>query len=327
MPWLTPQSLDPEADAELRTFVGGLAERLDDPALDRNDVVRDVLAQAMHGLPWDALRGDAPMAAFALDPRNVTLEAEHYIATDREAFLRVKPLLWLWKSLDQTPLGQSVTSGLAIREVLAQRIFKRAGRNLKIFQNVEVSVGYNIEAGNDVVIHRHVFLDDIGGIELHDGASLSDYANVYSHTHDVRESPDVTLKRTVIGRGVRIAYHATVLAGTVLSDDSMLGAFALATHDLDPHVVGLGIPAKPRVWKERAGDPRWRAIRVDAGLRPPPEEVRANPEFAGTDADANPNAPARWAREAEASASDPSSGAREDAGREAAVDRDASPSS
>jgi acetyltransferase-like isoleucine patch superfamily enzyme len=281
MPWLLPRPLAPEADATLTRFIGDLAERLDDPAQDRNAVVRETLAEVLYGAPYPELLERAPMAAFALDPRNIRFEAEHYVATDPEKFARVKPLLWLWKSLDLTPLGQSVESGVRIRRMLAERIFRRAGKNLKIFQNVEVSVGYNIEAGDDVVIHRYVLIDDIGGVILHDGASLSDFANVYSHTHDPLESADVTLKETVIGRGVRVAYHATVLAGTVLSDDSMLGAFALATRDFDPHVIGMGIPAKPRVWKERAGDPAFRELAVDARRYPKAPAVRANPDFAG----------------------------------------------
>ena len=279
MPWLVPTPLPPESARELSRLVGGLAERLDDPTAERADIVRDTLAELLHGRTHGELAEAAPLAAFALDPRNVTFEAERYVVTDRERFAEVKPLLWLWKSLDATPLGQSLDSGLALRAMLAERVFARAGRNLKIFQNVEVSVGYNIEVGDDVTIHRHVFIDDIGGVELHDGASLSDYVNVYSHTHDVLESADVRLLRTVIGRGVRVAYHATVLAGTTLSDDSMLGAFALATRDLEPHVIGLGIPAKPRIWKERMGDPRFRMLEVDSTTRGPPREIRANPDF------------------------------------------------
>jgi acetyltransferase-like isoleucine patch superfamily enzyme len=280
MPWLIPKALPDGADGQLHRFLGQLEERLDDPAIDRNVVVRDTLAGVMHGRPFEELAEDAPMAAFSLDPRNITFEAEHYVATDLRRFERVKPLLWLWKCLDLTPVGQSLASGIPLRRLLAERIFARAGRNLKIFQNVEVSVGYNIEAGDDIVIHRNVLIDDIGGIELHDGCSISDYANIYSHTHDILEAGDVRLQRTVIGRGVRVAYHATVLSGTVLSDDSMLGALALATRDLAPHVIGLGIPAKPRVWKERRGDPAFARLEVDASQYPRTPEIRANPDFA-----------------------------------------------
>jgi galactoside O-acetyltransferase len=279
VPWLLKVPLPSASERQFATFLGELAERLDDPSLDRNETVRELLAEVMYGRGYTELAGAAPMAAFSLDPRNTQFEAEQYVATDRERFAAVKPLLWLWKCLDLTPLGQSFATGLPLRRTLAERTFACVGRNLKIFQNVEVSVGYNIEAGDDVVIHRNAFIDDIGGVELHDGASLSDYVNVYSHTHDLLQPSDVILKRTVIGQGVRIAYHATVLAGTVLSDDSMLGAMALATRDLEPHVVGLGIPAKPRVWKEREGDPRFRDLEIDVRQRPRDPEVRGNPDF------------------------------------------------
>ena len=280
MPWLLSRSLPPEAERSLTQFVGELAEKLDDPALDRNDVVREVLAEVMHARSYGELAETAPLAALALDPRNVTFESEYYLITDHTKFARVKPLLWLWKSLDLTPLGQSVASGLALRRMLAERVFARAGKNLKIFQNVEVSLGYNVEVGNDVVIHRNVLIDDLGGVIVHDGASISDYANIYSHTHDVLDSPDVTLKQTVIGRGVRVAYHATVLAGAVLSDDSMMGAMSLVTRDFEPHVIGLGIPAKPRIWKEREGDPAFKNLVVDSRTYPKVPEVRANPDYA-----------------------------------------------
>jgi acetyltransferase-like isoleucine patch superfamily enzyme len=279
VPWLLKIPLPTDSERQFAGFLGELTDRLDDPSIDHSDTVRDLLAEVMHGRSFAELAESAPMAAFSLDPRNVQFEAEQYAVTDRKRFAPVKPLLWLWKCLDATPLGQNFATGLPLRRMLAERTFASAGRNLKIFQNVEVSVGYNIEAGDDVVIHRNVFIDDIGGVEIHDGASLADYVNVYSHTHDLLQPADVILKRTVIGRGVRIAYHATVLAGTVLSDDSMLGAMALATRDLEPHVVGLGIPAKPRVWKEREGDPLFRELEVDARQRAPAPEVRGNPDF------------------------------------------------
>ena len=285
MPWLVDRPLPPDAARDLDRFVAELSERLDDPTTDNNGVARNVLASLIYGCTFAELMKRQPLAAFALDPRNITFEAEYYVVTDRAKFARVKPLLWLWKCLDGTPLGQSVASGVALRRVLAERIFARAGENLKIFQNVEVSVGYNLEVGDDVTIHRNVFIDDIGGVVLHDHVSLSDYANVYSHTHDILNGPDVTLKQTVIGRGVRVAYHATVLAGTVLSDDSMLGAFALATRDFEPHVIGLGLPAKPRVWKERAGDPAFDTLAVDARSYPKKSDIRANPDYADSDYD------------------------------------------
>ncbi|HEY1953270.1 MAG TPA: hypothetical protein VGG76_10755, partial [Gemmatimonadaceae bacterium] len=107
------------------------------------------------------------LALSSLDPRNVTLEPEYYAECDDARFQKVKPLLWLWYSFDRTPLGgQNVELGVQLRRLLAPHIFKRCGENFKAFQHVEFSFGYNMEVGDNVVVHRHVLLDDRGGISL-----------------------------------------------------------------------------------------------------------------------------------------------------------------
>ena len=90
---------------------------------------------------------------------------------------------------------------------------------------MEFSFGYNLEVGDDVVVHRHVLLDDRGGITLGDRVSISDYANIYSHTHSIVEQKDVTNARTVLEDDVRITYHATVLAGVRVGRNAMVGAW------------------------------------------------------------------------------------------------------
>ena len=70
-----------------------------------------------------------------------------------------------------------------------------------------------MEVGDNVVVHRHVLLDDRGGITLGNRVSISDYANIYSHTHSIVDQREVTNARTVLEDDVRITYHATVLAG------------------------------------------------------------------------------------------------------------------
>jgi acetyltransferase-like isoleucine patch superfamily enzyme len=181
----------------------------------------------------------------ALDPRNVTLEPEYYNEVDVEKFSRVKPLLWLWYSFDRSPAGgQNVDLGVKLRRLLAPRIFARCGKNFKCFQHVEFSFGYNLEVGDDVVVHRHVLLDDRGGLTLGDRVSVSDYANIYSHTHSIVDQKDVTNERTILEDDVRITYHATVLAGTRVGRNGMVGALALATKDVKPFHVNVGIPAK-----------------------------------------------------------------------------------
>lgn len=235
-------------DAEVQAWLDSIEQALDDPATDRNELCRDILTDLL----YPEIRGrhvsDLPMATrlavMQLDPRNVTLEPEYYAETDLEAYGRVKPLLWLWEGFDRSPLGENVDVGIRFRRLLASRIFRRCGSNFKAFHQVKFSFGYNMEVGDNVVVHREVLLDDRGGIQIGDGASISDYVNIYSHSHDIVDGREVFTPTTVIGAGARITYHATILSGVTVAPDSMVGAGSMLTRSTEPHTVWVGVPAR-----------------------------------------------------------------------------------
>jgi acetyltransferase-like isoleucine patch superfamily enzyme len=221
---------------------------------DHSILCRDTLCEITYpeyATDWESAVEDRSLplgtrlALSALDPRNVTLEPEYYAECDDTRFQKVKPLLWLWYSFDRTALGgQNVELGVQLRRLLAPHIFKRCGENFKAFQHVEFSFGYNLDVGDNVVVHRHVLLDDRGGIVIGNGASIADYANIYSHTHSIVDQKDVTNAVTTLSAGTRITYHATVLAGVHVGENAMVGAVAVATKDVRPYHVNVGIPAK-----------------------------------------------------------------------------------
>jgi len=237
-----------------RGWLEELAGALGNASTNRNRLCRELLTGLWYpeyAKNWDTAVADervpvaTRLALSSMDPCNITLEPEYYADCDQERFQRVKPLLWLWYSFDRTPVGgQNVWLGVELRRLLARHIFKRCGENFKAFHNVEFSFGYNMEVGDNVVVHRNVLLDDRGGIVLGNNVSISDYGNVYSHTHSIVDQKDVTNACTRIDDGVRITYHATVLAGVHVSEQSMVGAMAVATKDVRPYHVYVGIPAK-----------------------------------------------------------------------------------
>ncbi|MEM7415409.1 MAG: acyltransferase [Gemmatimonadota bacterium] len=239
-------------------WLAWVREALDDPDTDRNELCRAVLTDIYYpGLTEGDAAGmsTAARVAFAqMDPRNVTLEPEYYLETDLERYAPRKPLLWLWEMFDRSALGENVELGIHFRRILAQHVFGSCGKNFKAFTHVRVSFGYNLHVGDNVVIHRHVLLDDRGGIEIGDGSSVSDFANVYSHSHNIVDGRIVYLPKTVIGKGVRITYHATILAGAHVADDSMVGAGSMLTKSTEPHWVYVGVPAKKV--KEKPADER-----------------------------------------------------------------------
>jgi len=236
-----------------RQWLGSIAEALDDPSCDRNELCRSILTDIYYPTLRDAHPDELPeatrIALLQMDPRNITLEPEYYAEIDAQRYARVKPLLWLWEMFDKSPLGENVELGVRFRRILARHIFKRCGRDFKCFHFVKFSFGYNMEVGDGVTVHRHVLLDDRGGIVLGNGVSLADFVNVYSHSHDIGDARDIETPATVLGDGVRVTYHATVLAGVHMAADAMLGAMGVATKDIGSGEVALGIPAKPKLYK------------------------------------------------------------------------------
>jgi acetyltransferase-like isoleucine patch superfamily enzyme len=229
-------------------WLGSIEERLDTQDCDRYELCRTVLTEInfphLSGIDPGTLPVGTQVALAQMDARNTTLEPEYYAEIDLDRYERVKPLIWLWEMFDRSNLAENVHLGVKFRRILAKRIFGKCGDNFKAFHHVKLSFGYNLEVGDNVVVHRHVLLDDRGGISLGDGVSVSDFANVYSHSHDVVEGREITTPVTRIDAGVRVTYHATVMSGVHLAEGSMLGSFAVATKDTEPHAVYAGIPAK-----------------------------------------------------------------------------------
>ena len=179
-------AIGPAGEEVYPRFVARLAEKLDDPGLDRNVVVRDALSQLYLGraIDHDAMLADPdlPLATKTLiatfDPRNGTLEAEYYKEIDLAKWARVKPLLWFWQMFDHSPVGRNVRLGTQMRYMLAQRVFRKCGQKVRIFHDCEFSFGYNLTVGQGVTIHRNVLIDDRSEVVIGDDASISDYANI-----------------------------------------------------------------------------------------------------------------------------------------------------
>ncbi len=249
-------SAQPQAEADFSEFLEDLQRALTEGQRDPNETVRDTLYQIYFGATissearseaspdFGKLSPAARAVVHSFDPRNITTEPEYYPDIDIRLYSERKPFIWLWQMFDRSPLGQNALLGHQFRRMLAPLIFRRVGNNLKCWPFVEWSFGYNLSFGDDVVVHRHVLLDDRGGIEIGNNVSISDYVNVYSHSHDIYDIEKVYSHATIIGNGARVTYHSTVLAGTQIGEYAMIGTGAVVTKDVQPYHIAIGIPAR-----------------------------------------------------------------------------------
>jgi len=246
------------AEKDYKAFLEELYSSLTDGRKDPNEVVRDTLfdiystasGHSSSRTELNNLTLPARVVVHSLDPRNITTEPEYYSDIDAKLYAERKPFIWLWQMFDRSPLGQNALLGHRFRRMLAPLIFRRVGENFKCWHLVEWSFGYNLSFGDNVVVHRHVLLDDRGGIEIGNNVSISDYANIYSHSHDIYDIHRVYTPTTRIGDGVRVTYHATILAGAQVGEHALIGTGAVVTRDVQPNHIVVGVPAKTVKVKE-----------------------------------------------------------------------------
>jgi acetyltransferase-like isoleucine patch superfamily enzyme len=213
----------------------------------RSRVVRDTLHEIYLNQPFASPIDSLAQGALAhgFDPRNATLEPEYYGDVDAAKYAERKPLIWFWMMYDRSPLGLNHWLGFRVRAMLAKHVFKFCGKNVKIFHGVEVSFGYNLTVEDNCTIHKYVLLDDRGELIIHAGSSISDYANVYTHEHDLNDGMIISNQKTEIGPRARVTYHATVMSGVRIAEHGMVGSIGVATKDVAPYNIVAGVPAKP----------------------------------------------------------------------------------
>jgi acetyltransferase-like isoleucine patch superfamily enzyme len=212
----------------------------------RSEIVRDSLHQLYLGKPYSAPEGEfaEQTLVYSFDPRNATLEPEYYGDVDAAKYAERKPLIWFWMMYDRSPVGLNHWLGFRMRAMLARHVFKYCGKNVKIFHGVELTFGYNLTVEDNCTIHKYVLLDDRGELIIHEGSSISDYANVYTHAHDLNDGMIISNHKTEIGPRARVTYHATVLSGVRIGEHGMVGSIGVASKDVPAfHIVG-GVPAK-----------------------------------------------------------------------------------
>jgi acetyltransferase-like isoleucine patch superfamily enzyme len=217
----------------------------------RAEIVRDNLHQLLLGRPHGGrlnftLSTELPfnVLELSLDPANVTLEPEYYGDIDAKRYELIKPLVWFWRMFDRSPVALNHWLGFRLRSMLGKHIFKKIGRNVKIYHGVEFTFGYNLTIEDDCIIHNHVLLDDRGELIIRKGTSISEHAAVFSHAHDPVEACIIEPRRTEVGPAARVTYRSLVMPGVRVGEDSMLGAQAVATRDVEPHSIVGGVPGR-----------------------------------------------------------------------------------
>lgn len=126
---------------------------------------------------------------------------------------------------------------IGVNCVLGQGVF--VGRN--------VVIGNRVKVQNNVSIFEGVILED----DVFCGPSMV-FTNVINPRSFIERKHE--FRSTRVGRGASLGANCTVVCGVSIGEYAMVGAGAVVTHDVAPHALMVGVPARQLGWISREGD-------------------------------------------------------------------------
>lgn len=154
-------------------------------------------------------------------------------------------LHFLWDALDKLPISVAASFAIPMRRLIAERLFKKCGKNFIADENVRFNFGNNIEVGDDVFINRGTFIDSKSGVKIGNSAGIAEFVVIFTHAHSESNHAERTYAPVVIEDFAKVYTEAMILPGVTIGKESIVAAKSLVAHDVPAGMVVGGIPAKP----------------------------------------------------------------------------------
>ena len=112
---------------------------------------------------------------------------------------------------------------------------------------IDVFVGKNVQVGNGVKVQNNVSLFE--GVVLEDDVFCGPscvFTNVVNPRSNIVRRDE--FKPTIVQRGASIGANAVVVCGNTIGEHAFVGAGSVVTHDIPPHALVYGNPARQHGW-------------------------------------------------------------------------------
>ena len=137
--------------------------------------------------------------------------------------------------------------------ICAVKQYNLRKRCIRIGNKVRVAPGFKC-LSNNLIVGDHVhlnnaYLDTTALVQIGDYTFFGPGVRVLTATHDITKvglerQRAITSKPISIGKGVFIAADATVIAGTRIGDNAVIGAGSVVTKDVPSDSLAAGNPAR-----------------------------------------------------------------------------------
>lgn len=124
------------------------------------------------------------------------------------------------------------------------------GKNCSIGQNCMIA--QNVRIGDNVKIQNNVSI--VEGVRICDDVFIAPSV-VFTNIKNPRAfiSRKSEYLPTLLERGCSIGANATIICGNTIGAYALIGAGAVVSHDVPPHALVVGNPARLVGWVDKAG--------------------------------------------------------------------------
>ena len=159
------------------------------------------------------------------------------------------------------------------------RFRRHAAARLRGYPSLETLVAQGLELGERTHISQQIYIDGLHPwlIRIEDDVTLGPYVSIVTHDASLaHHTAQTRLGRVIVRKRAYVGVGATLLPGTTIGEDSVVGAGAVVHGDVPPASLVMGnpakvIPVKAAVAWQRASArraPSWpeEGWRVDTGI-------------------------------------------------------------
>jgi acetyltransferase-like isoleucine patch superfamily enzyme len=141
-------------------------------------------------------------------------------------------------------------TGALVRTVVVRPLLGESRGPFRMFEHVFLEYPSRLVLGRNAGINAGCWINARGGVRIGDDAILGPYCIIHSANHRTSDASlpyreqGYLLASVSIGNNVWLGARVTVLPGTTIGDDAIVGAGAVVTCDIPPRTLALGVPAR-----------------------------------------------------------------------------------